>query len=51
MILEMRVTDIVLQWKVTRGMQLSIGIVSERDGYRLIVGGYSGMQVDIDLVM
>ena len=38
----MRVTDIVLQWEDTRGMQVCINIGSESDGYRLTVGGYSG---------
>ena len=38
----MRVTDIVLQCEVTRGMQLGIDIGSESDGYRFTVGGYSG---------
>ena len=41
----MRVTDIVLQCEVTRGMQLGIDIGSESDGYRFTVGGYSGMLV------
>ena len=36
-------TDIVLQWEVTRGMQVGIDIGSESDGYRLTVRGYSGV--------
>ena len=43
----MRVSDIVLQWKYTRGMEVGIGIGNESDGYRLTVGGYSGMEVGI----
>ena len=42
LILEMRETDIVLQWEDTRGMQVGIHIGDESDGYRLTVGGYSG---------
>ena len=38
----MRVADIVLQWEDTRGMQVGIAIGNESDGYRLLVGGYSG---------
>ena len=38
----MRVTDIVLQWKDTREMQVGIAIGNESDGYRLTVDGYSG---------
>ena len=38
----MRVTDIVLQWEVTRGMQVGIDIGNESDGYRLTLRGYSG---------
>ena len=38
----MRVTDIVLQWEYTRGMEVGIGISNEGDGYRLTVGAYSG---------
>ena len=38
----MRVTDIVLQWENTRGMQLGIDIGNESDEYRLTLGGYSG---------
>ena len=38
----MKVTDIVLHWGDTRGMQVGIDIGNERDGYRLTVGGYSG---------
>ena len=34
-------TDIVLQWEATRGMQVVIDIGSESDGYLLTVGGYS----------
>ena len=45
----MRVTDIVLQCEVTRGMQLGIDIGSESDGYRFTVGVSRGMQVDIDI--
>ena len=41
----MRVTDIVFQWQVTREMQEGVDIGSESDDYRLIVVGYSGMQV------
>ena len=37
----MRVTDIVLQWENTRGMQVGIDIDNESDGYRLTVGEYS----------
>ena len=45
----MRVTDTVLQWEETRGMQTGIDIGKQSDGYRLTVGGYSGMLVDIDI--
>ena len=38
----MRVTDIVLQWVDTRGIQVDIEISNEIDGYRLTVGGFSG---------
>ena len=38
----MRVTDTILQWEDTRGMQEGIDIDSESDGYRLTVGGYLG---------
>ena len=38
----MKVTDIVLHWGDTRGMQVGIDIGNERDGYRFTVGGYSG---------
>ena len=31
-----------LQWDDTRGMQVGTDICSKSDGYRLIVGGYSG---------
>ena len=41
-------TDIVLQWEVTWGLQIGTDIGNENDGYRLTVGGYSGMQVGID---
>ena len=41
----MRVTDIVLQWEVAQGMQIGVDIGSESDGYRITVGGYSGMLV------
>ena len=40
-ILVMRVTDIVLQWEDTRGMQVGIDIDNENDGYRLTVVGYT----------
>ena len=30
-------------------MQVGIDIGNETDGYRLTVGGYSGMQVHIDI--
>ena len=46
---EMIVTDIVLQWENTRGLQIGIDICNEIDGYRLTVGGYSGMQVGMDI--
>ena len=42
-------TDIVLLWEVTRGMQVGIDIDSESDGYRLTVGDTRGKQVGIDL--
>ena len=42
-------TDIGLQWEVTRGMQVGIDIGSESDGYRLRVGGYSGMHIGTDI--
>ena len=38
----MRVTDIVLQWEDTRGMQVGFDIGNESDGYCLTVEGYSG---------
>ena len=38
----MRLTDIVLQWKDTRGMQVGFDIGNDSGGYRLTVGGYSG---------
>ena len=34
---EMIVTDIVLQWEDTRGMQVGLDISNESDGYRLTV--------------
>ena len=34
---EMIVTDIVLQWEDTRGMQVGLDIGNESDGYRLAV--------------
>ena len=34
---EMIVTDIVLQWEDTRGMQICIDIGNESDGYCLTV--------------
>ena len=34
---EMIVTDIVLQWEDTRGMQVGLDIGNESDGYRLTV--------------
>ena len=45
----MRVTDTVLQWEDTRGMQTGIDIGKQSDGYRLTVGGYSGMLVGIGI--
>ena len=45
----MRVTDIVLQWGDSRGMEVGIDIVNESGRYCLTVGGYSGMQVGIDI--
>ena len=42
-------TDIVLQWEDIRVMQVGIDIGNHSDGYRLTVGGYSGIQVDIDI--
>ena len=38
----MRVTDIVLQWEVTREMQVGTDIGCESDKYRHTVGEYSG---------
>ena len=38
----MRVTDIVLQWEDTRGMQVDIDIRYASDGYRFAMGGCSG---------
>ena len=45
----MRVTDIVLQWEATRGMQVGIDIGNEIDGYRLTGVGYSVMPVGINI--
>ena len=45
----MRVTYIVLQWEVTRKMHIGIDIGNESDGYRITVGGYSGLQVGTDI--
>ena len=45
----MRVTNIVLHFEVNRGMQVGIDIGNESDGYRLTVGGYSGIHVEIDI--
>ena len=42
-------TDILLLWEDTLGMQVCTDIGSESDGYPLTVGGYSGMQVCIDI--
>ena len=47
----MRVTDIVLQWKYTRRMQVGIDIGNERDGYHLTVGETHGMLVGFVLVL
>ena len=41
----MKVTDIVLQWKDTRGIQGGIDFGYHSDGYCLTVGGYSGDSV------
>ena len=41
----MRVTDTILHWGDTRGMQVGIDIGNESDGYSLTVGGYRLMQV------
>ena len=38
----MRVTDIALQWQVTREMQVGVDIGNESDRYRLTVVGYLG---------
>ena len=38
----MRVTDIALQWQVTREMRVGVDIGNESDRYRLTVAGYSG---------
>ena len=45
----MRVTDIVLQWVVTRCMEVGIDVGDESDGYRLTLVAYSGIQVAIDI--
>ena len=42
-------TDIGLQWEVTRGMQVCIDIGSKRERYYLRVGGYSGIHIGTDI--
>ena len=46
---EMIVTDIVLQWEDTQGMQVGLDIGNVSDGYRLTVEEFSGMQIGIDI--
>ena len=45
--LEMRVTEIVLQWAHILGIQVATGIGNESDGYRLTVGDTREIQVGI----
>ena len=45
----MRVTDVVIQWEDTRGIQVDIDISNEGDGYRLTVEDTRGIQVDSDI--
>ena len=47
----MRVTDIVLQWEDTRGIQVGTDICNESDIYRLSVGDTRGCRQVLILVM
>ena len=47
----MRVTDIVLHWEDTRGVQVGTDICDESDIYRLSVGDTRGCRQVLILVM